>query len=119
MQMAAARCQAFRRFRGDVTRVEPIADASLRFELRPELADFETFGYASPEVADVHAKGHRLCSGLPGGWGGGGHEVSRNYRGVAGVAAQTSSNPCVIGKFCNLGIELPKLEPPNRLRKNS
>jgi hypothetical protein len=42
--------QTFRSFRLDIARVQPVTGAGFGLELRPELADFQAFRDAPPEI---------------------------------------------------------------------
>ena len=72
MQAAAAIGKSLGSFRFDVSGVEAVAGASLALELRPELADFQSFGHAAPELPQPPGERQRLNRRLLG--EGGGHE---------------------------------------------
>ena len=67
MQTVAASGEAVRRFGFDVFGVEAIAGAGFGFELRPELADLETFRDPAPETVQPHAEGNGGAEGCPAG----------------------------------------------------
>src|SRR5579871_3743321 len=69
MEAAAAPGQSFGRLGGDILRIEAIAGAGFRLELRPELAEGEALGHAAPKVFEAQSQRKRLRHGLSGGWG--------------------------------------------------
>jgi len=71
----AAIRQPLGRLGRDIFGIQAIAGASFGFELRPQLADFQAFRNAPPEIPQTQAQRRILWDGLSGGRGSGGHET--------------------------------------------